>query len=127
MTVFQLFLVLGIVAVAALALSFLRGERPLAIQRIFAILAALAAILAILFPEALTVVANFFGIGRGADLLLYVSVIGGLLCAVATVRTKARGDARVTQLARSVALMEARLLERHELTSNTSDESEESA
>lgn len=123
MTVFQFLLILGIVSAAILAIRFLRGERSLAIKRILALLAALAAILAILFPAALTTVANFFGIGRGADLLLYVSVIGGLLFAVATVRAKARSDARVTQLARSVALMEARLLEQHETMTKTSDES----
>lgn len=127
MTAFQFLLIVGIVAAAVLAIRFLRGERSLAIKRILALLAALAAILAILFPATLTMVANFFGIGRGADLLLYVSIIGALLFAVATVRAKARSDARVTQLARAMALMEARLLERQNFTTNTSDESEESA
>ena len=121
MTVFQFLLILGIVVVATLAVGLLRGERSLAITRILALLAALAAILSILFPAALTAIANFFGIGRGADLLLYVSIIGGLLFAVATVRAKARTDARVTQLARAVALMEARLLEGHSSQSNPSD------
>lgn len=127
MTAFQFLLILGIVAVAILAIRFLRGERSLAIKRIFALLAALAAVLAILFPELLTLVANFFGIGRGADLLLYVSIIGAMLFAVATVRAKARSDARVTQLARSIALMEARLLENNELSQKSSDTNGESA
>lgn len=127
MTFFQLLLILGIVAAAILSIRFLRGERSLAIKRIFALAAAFAAILAILFPSILTKVANFFGIGRGTDLLLYVSVIGALLFAVATVRAKARSDARVTQLARSVALMEARLIERQESTTPFADETGESA
>ena len=111
MTVFQILLILGIIIVAALAFGFLRGDRSLAVKRIVALLAALAAILAIIFPEMLTAIAHFFGIGRGADLLLYVFVIAALLFAVATVRAKARTDARVTELARAVALMEARLTE----------------
>lgn len=127
MTAFQFLLILGIIAVAILAIRFLRGERSLAIKRIFALLAALAAVLAILFPELLTLIANFFGIGRGADLLLYVSIIGAMLFAVATVRAKARSDARVTQLARSIALMEARLLENNELSQKSSDTNGESA
>lgn len=127
MTFFQLLLILGIVAAAILSIRFLRGERSLAIKRILALAAAFAAILAILFPSILTKVANFFGIGRGTDLLLYVSVIGALLFAVATVRAKARSDARVTQLARSVALMEARLIERQESTTPPADETGESA
>lgn len=127
MTFFQLLLILGIVAAAILSIRFLRGERSLAIKRIMALVAALAAILAILFPSILTKVANFFGIGRGADLLLYVFIIGALLFAVATVRAKARSDARVTQLARAVALMEARLTERQELSTHRSDHNGESA
>lgn len=127
MTFFQLLLILGIAAAAILSIRFLRGERSLAIKRIMALVAAFAAVLAILFPSILTKVANFFGIGRGADLLLYVFIIGALLFAVATVRAKARSDARVTQLARSVALMEARLIERQELTTYPSDDNGESA
>lgn len=127
MTVFQFLLILGIVLAAMLALRFVRGERSLALKRILALLAALGAILAILFPTILTQIANFFGIGRGADLLLYVSIIGGLLFAVATIRAKARSDARVTQLARSVALMEARLVEQRRYPTDPSDRSGEAA
>lgn len=122
MTAFQFLLIAGIIAIAIFAIRFFRGDRSTAIKRILALLAALAAILAILFPATLTVIANFFGIGRGADLLLYVSIVGGLLFVVALVRSKARSDARVTQLARAVALMEARLREPQQPTHH-SDES----
>jgi len=111
MTAFQLLLIAGVFFAALIGIRVQPGDRSLALKRMFALAFALAAILAILFPDTLTVIANFFGIGRGADLLLYVSILGGLLFAVATVRSKARGDARVTQLARAVALMEARLAE----------------
>lgn len=122
MTLFQFLLIAGIVIAAVLATRFLRGERSLAIKRIFALLGAGAAVLAILFPEVLTAIANFFGIGRGADLLLYVSIMGGLLFAVSIVRSKARADTRVTQLARAVALMEARLAEQQAQQPSPSDE-----
>lgn len=111
MTIFQFLLILGIAIAAMLAVRFLPGDRSLAVKRILALIFAAAAVLAILFPSTLTAIANFFGIGRGADLLLYVSIIGGLLFVVAMVRSKARSEARVTQLARAVALMEARLAE----------------
>ncbi len=122
MTLFQFLLIAGIVIAAVLATRFLRGERSLAIKRIFALLGAGAAVLAILFPEVLTAIANFFGIGRGADLLLYVSIMGGLLFAVSIVRSKARADTRVTQLARAVALMEARLAEQQAQKPSPSDD-----
>ncbi|MCA0345623.1 MAG: DUF2304 domain-containing protein [Actinobacteria bacterium] len=127
MTFFQLFLILGILTAAVLTLRFLRGERSLAVKRILALAAALAAIIAILFPDLLTTIAHFFGVGRGADFLLYVSVIGVILFAVATVRAKARSDARVTQLARAVALMEARLLDQRSATNKPSDSNGELA
>lgn len=111
MSIFQILLIAAVVIAASLAVKFLPGERSLALKRIFAILFVVVAALAILFPSALTVVANFFGIGRGTDLLLYVFIVMVLVFAVATVRAKARSDARVTELARAVALMEARLHE----------------
>ncbi|MGO3146362.1 MAG: DUF2304 domain-containing protein [Leucobacter sp.] len=112
MTLFQFALIAGIIVAAIFAIRVVPGERSLAIKRIFALLLVVAAILAILFPGALTVVANTFGIGRGTDLLLYVFIVMALLFAVAIVRAKARSDARVTDLARAVALIEARNVER---------------
>jgi len=112
MTIFQLVLIVGVAIAALLAIRFLPGDRSLALKRILALLFVVAAILAIIFPNALTAVAHFFGIGRGADLLLYVFIVAVMLFAVATIRAKARSDARVTELARAVALMEARLSER---------------
>lgn len=110
---FQFLLITLIVVVALLAVRALPGEHSLAIKRLIAILFVLAAVLAIIFPTTLTSIANFFGIGRGTDLLLYVFIIAMLLFATATVRAKARSDSRVTELARSVALMEARLNEKN--------------
>ncbi|MGO2139615.1 MAG: DUF2304 domain-containing protein [Leucobacter sp.] len=109
---FQLLLIALVVTSVVFAVRSLPGEKSLAIKRIVAILFVVAAVAAILFPQLLSMIANFFGIGRGADLLLYLSVVGALVFAVMTVRAKARSDARVTDLARAVALMEARLTER---------------
>lgn len=111
MSIFQVLLIAVVVVAASLAVRFLPGERSLALKRIFAILFVLAAAAAILFPGVLTTVAIFFGIGRGTDLLLYLFIVAMLIFAATVVRAKARSDARVTELARSVALMEARMLE----------------
>lgn len=111
MTLFQALLIAAIIIAAALAVKFLPGERSLALKRIYAIVFVAAAIFAIVFPGTLTTIANFFGIGRGTDLLLYLFIVAVLIFAVATVRAKARSDARVSELARAVALMEARLTE----------------
>ena len=112
MTLFQFILILGVVVAAILVIRFLPGDGSLAVKRILALLFVAAAMLAIIFPAALTAVANVLGIGRGTDLLLYVFIIACMLFAVSVVRAKARSDARVTDLARAVALMEARVNER---------------
>lgn len=111
---FQILLIALVITSVAFAVRSLPGEKSLAIKRIFAIVFVAAAIAAILFPQLLSIVANFFGIGRGADLLLYLSVVAALVFAVMTVRAKARSDARVTDLARAVALMEARLTDQND-------------
>lgn len=108
---FQLLLIAIILVIAALAVRTLPGEKSLAIKRILAIVFVFASIAAILFPQLLSQVANLLGVGRGTDLLLYLFIVGGLVFAVMTIRAKARSDARVTDLARAVALMEARAAE----------------
>lgn len=109
MTFLQVLLILAIVAIATLSSRFLPGEKSLAVKRMLALLFAAAAVVAILFPSLLTKIAHFFGVGRGADFLLYIFIVSFLLFAAAVIRAKARSDARVTSLARQVALLEARL------------------
>lgn len=117
MTAFQLLLIIIIAVAAVVALRSLSGDRSLAVKRLLAILLAAAALLAIVFPQALTWVANLLGIGRGADLLLYLFILATIVFALSAVRVRARQDARVTELARAVALMEARLTEQSVQTS----------
>lgn len=124
MILFQFILILGIVSSVMFAVRFLPGDRSLAIKRLFAILFAVGAIFAILFPDVLTSIANFFGIGRGVDFLFYIFIIAVLLFAVAAVRSKARADARVTELARAVALMEARMTENQERLTDSNPDKE---
>lgn len=116
MQLIQFILIIGVLIAAGLAMKFLPGDRSLALKRIFALGFVVVAVLAILFPSALSAVAQFIGVGRGTDLLLYIFVVMTLLFAVATIRAKARSDARVTDLARAVALMDARISERTEAT-----------
>lgn len=125
MILFQFVLIIGVVAAVVLAIGFLPGDRSRAVKRLLALLFAIGAILAILFPDALTATAHFFGVGRGADMLLYLSILAMLLFAVATVRAKARSDARVTELARAVALLEARQSEQHTTPNPPTDRSGE--
>lgn len=102
-----MFLIIGVIFIVYFALRQLPGEKSLALKRLSGLLVGVAAILAILFPNILSKVATFVGIGRGTDLLLYLFIIFMMLFTVAVIRAKARTDARVTELARAVALLEA--------------------
>jgi small membrane protein len=104
--VIQLLLVLGIVVIVAW-LFIKRGAKQLAVRRLLIIAFAVFAVLTVLFPGVLSRVANLVGVGRGADLLLYATVLVLLgFLALQEARTKA-AEKRTTYLARRLALDEA--------------------
>jgi hypothetical protein len=63
-------------------------------------------VLAVLLPSELTRVANRIGIGRGADLVLYLVAIGLLFFALNTYLKFGDMDRRLTLLVRELALLE---------------------
>ena len=63
-------------------------------------------VVSILVPELLTRAANLVGIGRGADLVLYLVAIGLLFFALNTYLKFGDMDRRLTLLARHIALLE---------------------
>ena len=104
--IIQLVLVLGIVVIVGW-LFMKRGAKQLAVRRLLVIAFALFAVLTVLFPSMLSRVANLVGVGRGADLLLYATVLVLLgFLALQEARTKA-AEKRTPHLARRLALDEA--------------------
>ncbi|MGP5610296.1 DUF2304 domain-containing protein [Brachybacterium alimentarium] len=104
--IIQLLLVLGIVGIIAW-LFVKRGAKQLAVRRLLIIAFAFFAVVTVLFPGMLSRVANLVGVGRGADLLLYATVLVLLgFLALQEARTKA-AEKRTTYLARRLALDEA--------------------
>ncbi|ASK64941.1 hypothetical protein CFK39_02810 [Brachybacterium avium] len=104
--IIQLLLVLGIVVIVAW-LFIKRGAKQLAVRRLLIIAFAVFAVLTVLFPGMLSKVANIVGVGRGADLLLYATVLVLLgFLALQEARTKA-AEKRTTYLARLLSLDEA--------------------
>ncbi|AXK45540.1 DUF2304 domain-containing protein [Brachybacterium saurashtrense] len=104
--IIQLLLVAGIVAIVGW-LFVTRGAKQLAVRRLLVIAFAVFAVLTVLFPSMLSRVANLVGVGRGADLLLYATVLVLLgFLALQEARTKA-AEKRTTYLARRLALDEA--------------------
>ena len=104
--IIQLLLVAGIIAIVGW-LFVTRGAKQLAVRRLLVIAFAVFAVLTVLFPSMLSRVANLVGVGRGADLLLYATVLVLLgFLALQEARTKA-AEKRTTYLARRLALDEA--------------------
>src|SRR5699024_7367856 len=102
----QLLLLLGVVVIVSW-LFVKSGATQLAVRRLLIIAAAAFAGLTVLFPGMLSRVANLVGVGRGADLLLYATVLVLLgFLALQEARTK-NAEKRTTYLARRLSLDEA--------------------
>lgn len=104
--VFQIAAVL-IIAVAGTLFIRGGGARHQALRRILMAIFLLAAASSIFFPQAWTWVANLFGIGRGADLLLYLLVLAFFAFMASTHRKFRQFEKSMTELARQLAIATA--------------------
>ena len=107
MTLIKLLLLAAIVGFGLLAFRGSRKAIHKLMWRGYVVLVMLAAALSVLFPDALTEVANAVGIGRGADLLLYVLVVTFMFLSVVFFRRLTELERRYTQLARRMAVLQA--------------------
>jgi small membrane protein len=100
-----------IAAVLALLVHLLRSRtnaKAKAWVKVGYLLFAIAAVYAILRPDDTTVVANWLGVDRGADLLSYALVIAFLFTTLSTYLRFKELEVRYARLARTVALQSAR-------------------
>jgi hypothetical protein len=97
-------------AIAVVGLFALRGSTR-AIHRVvwrgFVVGGLLAAALSVLFPGGLSWLAHKVGVGRGADLVLYILVITFMLVSVILFRRVADLERRYVVLARQLAIRQA--------------------
>lgn len=102
-------------AVAVMLLGFIRWQHGVRLQasKRLAFFGFLALnVWAVLRPEDVTYVAQRLGVGRGADLLLYLLVVAFVFVVLNFyLRFRDMGE-RFTELARSVALRDAELVNR---------------
>ncbi len=106
--VIQIILIAAIIVVTVLLTRSTAGARHLAIRRLLLVGFVLAAVLAILFPDLLSRVANSVGVGRGTDLLLYALVIAFLSYMATSFRRTTQLNRKITLLTRELSLAEAR-------------------
>jgi len=94
--------------VFAVFLMFPRASvRSTAIRRIVLAFLLLLTVIAVVVPSVVNRLANFVGIGRGTDLLLYGLIVVFIGNAIVTQRRHRLAERQVTLLARKIAISEA--------------------
>jgi hypothetical protein len=104
MTLIQVILV---IAVIILLLLYLKLFRNTLLQRILFVFVFVAGIVAVIFPELTNRIANFVGVGRGADLLLYLMVIIFYFAFIVLYRKLNKIQDRQTEIIREISIQNA--------------------
>jgi hypothetical protein len=107
--IIQIVLVPALVLAVVLSLRSRASLRGQARRKIFAALTVLAGALAVLFPGTLQALADFTGVTRGTDLLLYGLALVIIYLVGSTSARFREQEARLVVLARQVALSDAAL------------------
>ena len=103
----QALLLLAVVALAWYFFANRRKANAKAWVKIGFALMMVAAVWAIARPDDVTVVANWLGVARGTDLMLYVLVVAFFFVTISTWTRFREQELRYARLARAVALQNA--------------------
>ena len=103
----KIVLLVAVVVVTAMLNRSTADSRHQAVRRLLLVGFVLLAAAAVLFPRLLTQVAQFLGVGRGADLLLYGLTVVFLGYVASSYRRMRHMEQQVTTLARELALRAA--------------------
>ena len=104
---------MSLIQIILLAAAFLaatlyfRYFRSVLRDRLIVVAFFLAAVAAILFPDLTSVAAKALGVGRGADLVLYLFVVTAVFCFIFLYIKVAMIERRQTELIREIALNNA--------------------
>ena len=118
----QLILLLGAGALLILFIRRWDAAHTRAWKRIAFFVFVVANIYAVLRPDDVTWVAHRLGVGRGTDLVLYLLVVGVSFFALNTYMRFRSLERKVTDLARTVALRDAELLNSERLGARLLDD-----
>ncbi|MGD0166187.1 MAG: DUF2304 domain-containing protein [Gaiellaceae bacterium] len=109
MIVVQILLIGGIVAVFGWFLIHPRSYRVKAWIKILTALFTALAVVVIISPRTSSGIAHLVGVGRGADLLLYVLAVAFIFVILNLYNGSREDEKKFVALARKVALLEAKL------------------
>ena len=107
--IIQLLLVPALVFAVVSSLRSRTSLRGQARRKILAVVTVVAGILAVLFPDTLQALADWTGVTRGTDLLLYALALVIIYLVGSTSARFREQEARLVLLARQVALADAAL------------------
>lgn len=111
MTLIQLFLVFGIILLWGLYARFFKNK---IINNIVFVLLFLSGIVAVIFPELSNKVANFVGVGRGADLLTYLMVLVFYASFYFLYSKIEKVESHQTEIIRQLAIRDAQFLKKEQ-------------
>lgn len=104
--IIRILMLSGLAAIGYLV--FLRRNKlPFHIMTVFVILGAGA--LAVLFPEDTDVIANYVGVGRGVDLIMYLFEVAAIFVLIHYYTKFVELQRQLTTLTRELAIMKAEL------------------
>lgn len=103
----KLVLILGLVAIAYVALRGRPTAGNLAVRRLSSVGVLFVGVVAVLFPDLVTRLANLLGVGRGTDLVLYAFVVAFLFAMVSIYQRLRDIEERYATLVRRMALSAA--------------------
>ena len=104
----RVMLIGAVLLLALLALRSTPSTRGLAVRRLALLVFTAAWIGAVLSPDSLELMANWVGVARGTDLLLYTLVVAVSLAGIGIYKRFIVLEARLGDLARELAIVTAR-------------------
>lgn len=97
-------LIVVFVVIAVVLMRPSGSVRSQAIRTLWQLVLLVGAILAVIFPGVVNEFANFVGVGRGTDLLLYGFLVVFISSVLSNTRKQRRQDEQITELARRIAI-----------------------
>lgn len=94
-------------ALLVLTFVYFRHFRSLLLDRIIILAFGILGVLMVIFPARADKLAQIFGVGRGADLIVYLTLVGLAFIVFILISKISALEARLTEVARSEALAHA--------------------
>lgn len=106
--IIKLLLILGLLTAAALAIRGKTSATQRAVIRLGTCCLLGLGVVAFLFPQTVTLIANAVGVTRGTDLILYILVVAFLLSSIDLYRKLHELEDQYVDLVRQMAITEAK-------------------